>query len=69
LGNLGIRIIQNKRSINYLPLIILLGFLAACAGTASDKIQEPINILFIGDRFTSWTKADLSEMFTKLAEL
>jgi hypothetical protein len=43
-------------------------FLCACSTQGERAQKEPQNIHFVGDSFTVYHKADLPEMFSRLAE-
>jgi lysophospholipase L1-like esterase len=53
----------------FLFTLFTLSLIFACAPPSDSQLEEPINILFIGDSFTSWQDADLPSMFSRLAEL
>jgi hypothetical protein len=48
--------------------IIFISILAGCRNQG-DVPEGPVEILFVGDSFTSYPNTDLPEMFTHLAEL
>lgn len=49
--------------------VILAWILSGCSSFQDAGPDEPLEILFVGDSFTSYPNADLPEMFSHLAQL